>query len=269
MSKNSKRNQIIKMFTDLGYTNNQAIGLVANFQAESSFNTRAHNSKDPGAKGSQGLAQWNGARLDKLQSMYGDGWDKLENQVAFVDWELKNTHKSVGNKLRNTNSFEEATHLITTEYEIPADRYNKAKDRIKIAKGYTDVIPEDYDPTVWDNTQTGTQLGVKDYIKKRVEVNDPRFNYETNMGIISSAPDLPDEDKSEIAKISIIQKQLSEIQEQMSTPQVQQAPEPIVQQPKPTTHRSENYAYLSNSDLFSIQPEIPQLQSGGRFKNRF
>lgn len=246
-----------------GFTKNQAIGLVANFEAESSLNTVAHNPNDPG--GSHGIAQWNRGRLDKLKKMYpGDEWTKVENQIDYVIWELNNTHKSVGEKLRKATTFEEATSLITTEYEVPANRHQRAKERIKIAKGYTDIIPEDYDYSVWENSSKGGGSRIDsnpvEYIKERVAIGDPQFNYQTNMGIISSAPDMSEEDKSEISKISIIQKQLEDLQKQMSEqPQVAQSPEPAPQVQQQTSQRPSRASYLSNTDLFTIQGGLPEF----------
>lgn len=267
----SKRNQLITLFMNKGYSKNAAIGLVANFENESSLNPNAHNPNDPG--GSYGLAQWNRGRLKKLKDLYGSKWNTLEAQVDFVDWELKNDYKKVGDKLKNVSTFEEATHLITTQYEIPANASLRAKERINTARSYTDIIPEDYDYTMWQDssgTSGGMQLNMADYVKQKVKVNDPRFNYETNMGVISSAPDMPDEEKSEIAKISLIQKQLTEMQEQMMINQQQQPAQVVPQQQVKTVPQAPpSYSYLSNPDLFTIQPNVPQFKQGGRAKNRF
>ena len=256
----NKRNRIIKLLREKGYTLNQAKGIAANLYRESSFDTGAHNPNDPGEKGSRGLAQWNRGRLDTLQKMYGDEWTKLENQVDYIHWELNNTYKHVGKKLKNVNTVEEATALITREYEVPANMEREIKERIKIAKGYTDLTDDTFDMTADYTEENPLQTRPVEYIKDRVAIGDPQFNYQTNMGIISSAPDMSEEDKSEISKISIIQKQLEDLQKQMSEqPQVAQSPEPAPQVQQQTSQRPSRSSYLSNTDLFTIQGGLPEF----------
>lgn len=264
MSKTNKRNQVIKLLMGKGYTLNQSKGIVANLIRESSLDTGAHNPKDPGHKGSRGLAQWNRERLERLQSMYGDGWTKLENQVDYIHWELQNTHKHVGKKLKNTNTVEDAVRLITKEYEIPANMDREIQERLKIAKSFTDISEDNFDLEV-DYYQEGVEEpSVVNTIRERVAIGDPTFNYQTNMGIINSAPDMSDEDKSEISKIAILQKQLEDIQQQINT---QPAPEETDNSVRPniTEPVIETPNYLANNELFTIHTELPEIKRGGRF----
>ena len=112
----------------LGWTREQAIGIVANLQAESGMRTDAVG--DNGK--AHGVAQWHPDRQAKFKELFGiDVKDAtLKQQLAFVDWELRNTEKAAGNKLKNATSVEEASTIVQRDYERPAqadDAYNKAK----------------------------------------------------------------------------------------------------------------------------------------------
>jgi hypothetical protein len=104
-------------FIAKGYEPHQAAGIVGNLMAESGLNPTVK----PGDNGTAfGIAQWRGDdRFGKLKSMYGEDWTKLDNQLAFVDWELNNTYKKVGDKLRKTSNVTEAGKIFTNEYEKP------------------------------------------------------------------------------------------------------------------------------------------------------
>jgi len=110
-----------------GWTKEQAAGIVGNLLAESSLNTSARNSGD-GRDGSDsiGVGQWNSTRaraLMKFAGNRGKDWRDFETQLAFVDWELNNSHKSVGDRLRAARDIKEATHAGIM-YEGPAGSQN-------------------------------------------------------------------------------------------------------------------------------------------------
>jgi hypothetical protein len=108
-------------FIAKGYEPHQAAGIVGNLMAESGLNPTVK----PGDNGTAfGIAQWRGDdRFGKLKSMYGEDWTKLDNQLAFVDWELNNTYKKVGDKLRKTSNVTEAGKIFTNEYERPQKKW--------------------------------------------------------------------------------------------------------------------------------------------------
>lgn len=243
MSDIKTRNRLISMFVDKGYTQNQAIGIVANLQAESGFRTKAHGDRGLVKGGSHGIAQWNRERLDKLKEMYGDGWDKLENQVAYVDWELRNTEKVAGDALRKARTIEEATRIFTTEYERPKDKHLRANERIKIAMSYKDIIPESYTPEA-------TQTIDNETFKKQEPIV---LGLTPKGGSLESAPEISEEQKTDFAKLDIIQSQLNTLLSQQK-PQTAQQPQ-LQQTVQPTVDTTPTFDYLLDSNLFKIQDE--------------
>jgi len=127
----NKEEYAYKKMLSYGWTPDQAAGIVGNLKYESGFNTSAEG--DIGYKGgsSFGIAQFRGKRLDNLRQMYGSNWKDLDNQLDFVNWELNNTHKKVGDRLRNTQGIYNTGALISDKYEIPAKKFHQNKDRQK------------------------------------------------------------------------------------------------------------------------------------------
>lgn len=84
---------------------------------------------DPGAVGdsgaSQGIAQWQGPRLtgpNGLQAFArarGVDWRDTDVQVDFLDWELNNTEKAAGDRLRSAGTVEQAAEAFIG-FERPA-----------------------------------------------------------------------------------------------------------------------------------------------------
>ena len=72
----------------------------------------------------------------------------FEEQLAFVDWELRNTEKSAGQRLSGATSAQEATALIAQHYErpyafsekaTPIQRTQEASRRAGIATNITQL----------------------------------------------------------------------------------------------------------------------------------
>lgn len=127
-----------------GWTREQAVGLVANFTAESGLQANALNPNEEvnGVKfESRGIAQWNRGRLDNLSRELGK--DITEStfleQLAFVQWELENTHKTAGRALKNARTVEEATEVVTRYYEVPANMNDEIRKRQSIARDLVDT----------------------------------------------------------------------------------------------------------------------------------
>lgn len=107
-------------FMKNGYTEMQAAAIVGNLQAESGQNLNTRASGDEGK--ALGIAQWQGARQKKFKEIIGkDIMDSsLEEQLKFVDWELKNTHADAGRKLKQAKNVKEAATVIDKSYEVSA-----------------------------------------------------------------------------------------------------------------------------------------------------
>ena len=107
----------LKFFKSMGWTKEQAAGIVGNLQEESgkNLNTRAEGD----GKEAKGIAQWHPDRQAKFQEIMGKQVmdATLEEQLKFVDWELKNSHKVAGDKLKNAKSAAQAAAIVDNDYE--------------------------------------------------------------------------------------------------------------------------------------------------------
>lgn len=110
-----------------GWKPHQASAIVGNLMRESNLNTTIVGTADD--KGSQGVAQWHSGRLTNLKNKYGKNWTDFDNQLEFVDWELRNTHKSAGIALKQTNGVWDAGRVFTDKYEAPKVKWNSDKKR--------------------------------------------------------------------------------------------------------------------------------------------
>ncbi len=95
-----------------GYQPHQAAGIVGNFVQESGV-------RPAGVVGDNGtafgVAQWRGDRLAGLKSFaaaQGADWQNLDTQLAYADWELKNTEKRAGDLLRAATDVQGATRAM-------------------------------------------------------------------------------------------------------------------------------------------------------------
>lgn len=100
-----------------GWSDAQAAALVGNFQAESGVDLNPAAVGDGGS--AYGIAQWRGSRQEDFQRLYGKPiqGSTVEEQLAFVNWELNNTEKSAGTILRGTNNAAVAANVVDQFYE--------------------------------------------------------------------------------------------------------------------------------------------------------
>ena len=104
-------------FTQQGWSNEQAAGLVANLQAESgqNLNPAAFNAKEQ----AYGIAQWRGSRKRDFEREMGQPikGSSLDDQLKFVQWELNNTEKRAGRRLKQATTAAEAAEIVDEFYE--------------------------------------------------------------------------------------------------------------------------------------------------------
>lgn len=127
--RDKKAEYAYKFYLNKGYTPQASASIVGNLIHEGGLNTTAEG--DVGYKGgsSFGVAQWRGDRLNKLKSMYGKDWNKLDNQLEFVHWELNNTEKSAGDALKKAKSVWEAGRVFANSYERPKLKFDQDETR--------------------------------------------------------------------------------------------------------------------------------------------
>lgn len=126
------RQQALAYFTGRGWSLAQSAGIVANLESESGLR--------PDAVGDGSLAygagQWHPDRQAAFAKVFGKPiqGSSLAEQLAFVDWELRNTEKSAGAALANCMTPEDAGATISRLYERPADREGEAARRAALAR---------------------------------------------------------------------------------------------------------------------------------------
>jgi len=108
----------MKFFMSAGWTKEQAAGIVGNLQHESGSKDLNTTAVGDGGK-AKGIAQWHPDRQADFQRIMGKDVMSatLEEQLRFVDWELKNTEKSAGDKLRAAASAAQAAQMVDQFYE--------------------------------------------------------------------------------------------------------------------------------------------------------
>lgn len=100
-------------FRRQGYAPHQAAAIVGNMRAESRF--------DPTITGDKGTAygamQWRGSRqadLDRFAAERGTSRSDPATQLAFYDWELRNTERRAGDRLRAAPDLASATDAVVS-----------------------------------------------------------------------------------------------------------------------------------------------------------
>jgi tail lysozyme len=132
-SASDAQNQIMDSLMAKGWTRAQAAGIAANLQQESNFN--------PGAVGdggkAYGIAQWHGPRQKAFREFHGKDirGSTLEEQLEFLDYELRNAESGAGDRLKKTTTAGEAGAVISKYYERPADTDVEMIRRAHLAAG--------------------------------------------------------------------------------------------------------------------------------------
>ena len=117
-----------------GWTKEQAAGIVGNLQAESAFDTTAFNKKENAI----GIAQWRGVRQQKFKEVFGKDLKDatFEEQLAYVDWELRNGDKlerQAGDLLKDAKTADEAAAIVDKYYERSSGAQLKKRQQTALA----------------------------------------------------------------------------------------------------------------------------------------
>lgn len=128
---NAKVRGVVDFFVSKGWTRNQAIGIAANLMRESGFGAGAVG--DSGK--AYGLAQWHADRQARFKQLFGHDIHQstMQEQLAFVDYELRHNEKAAGDKLRGASTPGEAAGLVTKYYERPRDVFGQSAISGKMA----------------------------------------------------------------------------------------------------------------------------------------
>lgn len=125
--------QAYDFFVSRGWSSAQAAGIVGNLQYESG--NRWHNSNVGDSGTAFGMAQWRGERLTVFERLFGRRLQgsSFEQQLQYVDWELRNTESRAGRMLARATSVEDATRIFMSAYERPANM-SSLRDRVAAAQ---------------------------------------------------------------------------------------------------------------------------------------
>lgn len=124
----------IPRFMEMGWTKAQASGIVASIARESGFASGAIG--DNGR--AYGLAQLHPDRQAMFAKVMGKPIQEstADEQMRFIDWELRNTEKKAGDALRASKTAYEAGSIVSSLYERPADRDGEAARRGALAEAF-------------------------------------------------------------------------------------------------------------------------------------
>lgn len=125
----SRQNYLIKRLMDEGLTLEQAAGIAANIQRESSYSTNT-----PGDGGSSvGIAQWHNERITKYNTEYGAKGPlkdaSFEEQVEYLIWEAKKL--GAWDAVKTATTAEEAASVFERKFERSAD-YQKDRNALRM-----------------------------------------------------------------------------------------------------------------------------------------
>lgn len=117
----ARAKQMHDYFTGKGYSETATAGLLAYVRGESGFKSDAFNAAG-GGQGAQGIGQWRGARIDNFRRMFGHDprYGSFEEQMAFMDWELRNTEKGTGDALAGVQTPEQSASVVLRQYGRPS-----------------------------------------------------------------------------------------------------------------------------------------------------
>lgn len=141
-------------FESRGWTSAQSAGIAANLIKESSINPRAVG--DGGR--AYGIAQWHPDRQANFTTAIGGDIrsSTLEQQLTFVDWELRNTESAAGNRLKQAKSPEEAAGIVSRFYERPKAVTAEMRERGEMA---AKLAGNPVSSGWWDTLKTSVSSG--------------------------------------------------------------------------------------------------------------
>lgn len=127
-SRQERIDQAIRFFEGQGWSRAQAIGIVANLDAESGMDS---NVRQIGGGPGYGLAQWENPRQRDFAAWAGKDIHQstFNEQLRFIQYELTHSESAAGNALRGASSAREAAEIVTRLYERPADTAGEASRR--------------------------------------------------------------------------------------------------------------------------------------------
>lgn len=129
----SNKDSIKSKLIGMGYTEAQTYGIMANLREESQGDVNALG--DSGQ--AYGVAQWHPDRQQDFARVMGHDihGSTLDEQLEFMDWELKNTRKKAGDDLSYAVTPGNSASIFSQEFEAPKDDFGMvARGRARAAE---------------------------------------------------------------------------------------------------------------------------------------
>jgi hypothetical protein len=123
----------------MGWSKEQASGIVANIMAESGGSASATGDNGKAF----GLAQWHPDRQAAFAKLFGHDiqHSTADEQLQFINWELRNSESRAGNMLSRSTNAGQAGSIVSSMYERPADALGQSQARAGIARDVYSLDP--------------------------------------------------------------------------------------------------------------------------------
>lgn len=128
-----KHDELVQKLMAKGWSEEQARGIAANIMAESGGRTDI-----PGDGGqAYGLAQWHPDRQAMFKKVFKKDirGSSADDQIAFIDWELRNSEAAAGMRLARSQERGDAAAIVSRYYERPLAVDEAARNRAASARG--------------------------------------------------------------------------------------------------------------------------------------
>ena len=141
---NDRQQYAYKFYLSRGYTPAQAAGIVGGLRGETAdLNTSQVHDNGIG----YGIAGWNGPRLAALRQMYGDKAGELDNQLAFVDHELRTSEGKAYGALQAAQTPEDAGNAMLaffrpSNWNVPGAHPERARYAAQIFSGQGGTVAD-------------------------------------------------------------------------------------------------------------------------------
>jgi len=150
----------MKKLMSMGWSKEQASGLVANFTKESTFDVNA--SGDDGS--AYGIGQWHPDRQAAFKKWAGKDihGSSLDEQLAFANYELtQGSEQKAGKALRGANDAYQAGAIVSSLYERPANADKEANERGQLAVNVQNTVHIDKNGSATITTKTPSTTKVE------------------------------------------------------------------------------------------------------------
>ena len=174
--------EVYQYLKQKGLSDEHALGILTNIEAESGFNYTAVGDKGT----SIGLFQHHASRADNLKKFAGSNWKDWKKQVDFALQE-KPTQSFLKSNFKTPA---EASEWWTVKWEVPSNKYEKAAQRAKgipamaakVGVGGEVSLDGNYENQVESTTQTSDPNNNTNGLNYRDEVLKPTIQIMSDTG---------------------------------------------------------------------------------------